>query len=42
MAQGLKERGLRVFYNVDEKVTLWGKNLVEHLNHIYRQASRPR
>lgn len=40
VAQGLKEHGLKVFYDEDEKVSLWGKNLVEHFDHIYREASR--
>jgi len=40
VAQGLKEHGLRVFYDLDESATLWGKNLVEHFDHIYRYASR--
>lgn len=40
IASGLKERGLRVFYDADEAVNLWGKDLAEHLDHIYRKASR--
>lgn len=40
IASGLKERGLRVFYDADETVNLWGKDLAEHLDHIYRKASR--
>jgi hypothetical protein len=40
VAQQLKESGLRVFYDQDEAVQLWGKELTEHLDRIYREASR--
>jgi len=40
VAGGLKARGLRVFYDADEEIELWGKDLVEHFDHIYRVASR--
>lgn len=40
VARGLKESGLRVFYDEDEKVRLWGKDLIEHFDRIYRVASR--
>lgn len=40
VASGLKERGVKVFYDSDETVNLWGKDLAEHLDHIYRKASR--
>lgn len=40
VARGLKEGGLRVFYDEDEKVKVWGKDLAEHFDHIYRTASR--
>jgi len=40
VAGGLKARDLRVFYDADEEVELWGKDLVEHFDHIYREASR--
>lgn len=40
IASGLKERDLRVFYDADETVNLWGKDLAEHLDYIYRKASR--
>lgn len=29
-----------MFYDEDERVNLWGKDLAEHFDHIYRQASR--
>ena len=31
---------LRVFYDEYEQTALWGKNLYEHLDHVYRNASR--
>jgi hypothetical protein len=40
IAAGLKKQGLRVFYDEDETVALWGKDLTEHLDHVYREASR--
>jgi hypothetical protein len=40
VAGGLKEHGVRVFYDNDETVKLWGKDLAEHLDYIYRKASR--
>lgn len=40
VARGLKEAGLRVFYDEDEKVKLWGKDLIEHFDRIYRLTSR--
>jgi hypothetical protein len=40
VANGLKGRNLRVFYDDDEKIKLWGKNLIEHFDYVYRQGSR--
>lgn len=40
VARGLQAHGVRVFYDEDEKVKLWGKNLTEHFDRIYRKASR--
>jgi len=40
VARGLRERDVRVFYDEDEKTKLWGKNLTEHFDRIYRKASR--
>ena len=40
VAGGLKERGVKVFYDNDETAQLWGKDLAEHLDYIYRKASR--
>lgn len=36
----LEKHGVVVFYDKYEKVTLWGKNLAEHLESIYRQQAR--
>ena len=40
VARVLQDRGARVFYDRDEVETLWGKDLVEHFDYIYRSASR--
>jgi DNA repair exonuclease SbcCD ATPase subunit len=40
VAHLLKAEGVRVFYDLDETANLWGKELTEHLDHIYREASR--
>jgi hypothetical protein len=40
VAHGLKSRNYEVFYDADEQVALWGKNLMEHFEYIYSQASR--
>lgn len=40
VAESLKSQGIRVFYDNFEKVHLWGKNLYEHLDYIYRKAAR--
>jgi len=40
VARGLKERGYAVFYDADEQADLWGKDLTEHFEHVYRVASR--
>lgn len=40
VAKQLKGAGLSVFYDEDETAKLWGKELTEHLDHIYREASR--
>ncbi|HEY1840164.1 MAG TPA: TIR domain-containing protein [Mycobacterium sp.] len=39
VAESLKSRGIRVFYDNFEKIHLWGKNLYEHLDYIYRKAA---
>ena len=39
VAQALKARGVRCFYDADEKVRLWGRNLAEELPRIYARES---
>jgi TIR domain len=36
----LDARGIRVFYDKYDQVSLWGKNLYEHLDYIYREAAQ--
>jgi hypothetical protein len=40
VARALTELGVRVFYDKHEEVTLWGKNLYDHLDYVYRKAAR--
>ena len=40
VALSLKEHGVSVFYDEFEKVNLWGKDLYNHLDWVYRLASR--
>ncbi|MFS8099866.1 TIR domain-containing protein [Lentzea alba] len=40
VARHLTELGVSRFYDTDEQADLWGKNLVEHLDQIYRKESR--
>lgn len=40
VARGLQAAGVRYFYDQDEAVELWGKDLAEHFDYIYRLASR--
>jgi len=40
VAGGLKNEGVRVFYDEDETTNLWGKDLAEHFDWVYRKASR--
>ena len=39
VAAALKARGIRCFYDADEKVRLWGTHLAEELPRIYAQES---
>ncbi len=39
VAQALKARGVRCFYDADEQVELWGKYLAEELPRIYARES---
>jgi DNA-binding CsgD family transcriptional regulator/transcriptional regulator with XRE-family HTH domain len=36
VATALRERGVRVFYDADERVELWGKDLAAHFDDVYR------
>lgn len=40
VARSLKGRGYSVFYDADQQADLWGKNLTEHFDYIYREACR--
>jgi hypothetical protein len=40
VAENLKSRGVRVFYDDYEKADLWGKDLYTHLSQIYRSKAR--
>ena len=40
VADYLKENSVKVFYDDFEKIDLWGKNLYEYLDSIYREKSR--
>lgn len=40
VADTLRRMGIRVFYDKYEVVTLWGKNLYDHLQDIYRNKAR--
>jgi TIR domain len=40
VAEALRERGLRVFYDGYEQATLWGKDLYSHLARVYGEAAR--
>ncbi len=40
VANQLRERGIRVFYDKYEDATLWGKDLYAHLDDIYRHSAR--
>lgn len=40
VANILKERGIRVFYDNFYKVDLWGKDLFQHLDYVYKKAAK--
>jgi len=40
VARYTKEHGATVFYDMDEQADLWGKDLAEHLDDVYRQRAR--
>ncbi|SHJ49057.1 toll/interleukin-1 receptor domain-containing protein [Aquimarina spongiae] len=40
VANSLKEKGIKVFYDAFEEASLWGKNLYEYLSDIYQNKAR--
>src|SRR5215213_4660725 len=40
VADGLRARGVSVFYDAFEMADLWGKNLYEHLIEVYQKSAR--
>jgi hypothetical protein len=40
VAADLRDRGIRVFYDAYETANLWGKDLYEHLDDVYRSSAR--
>ncbi|MEW2379290.1 TIR domain-containing protein [Micromonospora sp. NPDC047812] len=40
VAAELSLRGMRVFYDENEKAKLWGKDLYEHLSWVYRKSAK--
>lgn len=40
VAKHLKDNNVKVFYDKYEEVTLWGKDLAEHLDKVYRGSAR--
>ena len=40
VAAGLKALGMRVFYDRYEETSLWGKDLAEHFDSVYRNDGR--
>jgi hypothetical protein len=40
IAEKLKRDGVKVFYDTYEKATLWGKDLYEHLNDVYKNKAK--
>ena len=39
VARALQERGMRCFYDADEQIELWGKDLAEELPAIYTEQA---
>ncbi len=40
LANALRSRGVKVFYDQHEKATLWGKNLYDYLSDLYQNKAR--
>ena len=39
VASSLRAAGVSVFYDRYEEAVLWGKNLYDHLRHVYAEAA---
>jgi hypothetical protein len=39
VAEGLRNRGIRVFYDKYEQVSLWGRDLYQHLSAVYNKQA---
>lgn len=40
VAQILKDNGVAVFYDMFERIDLWGKDLGMHFDYVYRKAAK--
>src|SRR5437588_9947633 len=40
LADSLRRRGVKVFYDKYEKATMWGKNLYDYLSDLYQNKAR--
>lgn len=40
VAQGLRDRGVKVFYDMFEQVDLWGKDLYSYLSEVYNKKAQ--
>lgn len=40
LAEELKKRGIKVFYDKYEKATIWGKDLYSHLSYVYQKQAQ--
>lgn len=40
VAKGLQRAGVKMFYDEFDQASLWGKNLYEHLDWVYRRSAR--
>lgn len=40
VAKHLREKGIRVFFDEYQEVDLWGKDLYDHLNDVYKNSAR--
>ncbi len=40
LAEELKKRGIKVFYDKYGKATIWGKELYSHLSYVYQKQAQ--